>query len=79
MDQTIYAARDSATEILNFTWILLIASLFYLEDCIIFNVFEFLLRIKTGGLKAELWLQTWMELHCSWVCRSGVGPEKAPT
>lgn len=75
MDQTIYASRDSATEIFNFTWVLLIASLFYLEACIIF---EFLLKIKTSALKAELWVQTWMELHCSWVCRSGVGPEKAP-
>lgn len=65
MNQVMYATRDSGTEIFNFICILLIESLFYLE-AYIFNVFEFLWRIKTDGIKVcmsieitlELWFQT---------------------
>lgn len=33
--------------------------------------------MKTGGLKAELGLQTEMESHCSWVCRFRGGARKS--
>lgn len=66
MDQVVYAARDSGTESFIFSWILLIDSLFYLEACIICNVFEFLWGIKAGGLKLCISIEAPDGLHWSW-------------
>lgn len=66
MDQAVYAARDSRTGIFIFTLILLIDSLFYLEACIIRNVFEFLWGIEAGGLKLYISIEALDGLRWTW-------------